>query len=341
MRVSFSFFQANIFLQPVRFASTKLIYPATRGRAIVNNTVRHVTCPTIHFPPDKVKAPAAETKTYSVGAAEKKLTDCLVLHHLLDGATSKQYGRQQRSEENADFTATSTAARRKTVLMPTWFHAKRQHVHHYCDFYLARGMDVLQVIMPPSILLSQARTHVVMDDLLHYLDSEEKDSLFFVHSFSAGSYTYAQMIMRARQMGNYNHILNSICGVFTDSFANLENAASGVAHSITSNGVLKSAIQGLIEAYIALGYTKHVVETYRVTHSEPLPGVPWLLNYSSTDLIGTPAVNKDFVMRMRRQGVDAQAKEWKDCGHCQIMRRYPAEYWATLENFIDKIELLK
>ena len=227
--------------------------------------------------------------------------------------------------------------------MLTWFNAKPKHVFKYTDFYLRQGLDVIEVKMKPYILLSQVRTTPIIDALLAYLASQERNSKLFFHIFSGGCYTYTQMVMKARGREHYDDLLGNISGVFVDSYAGARSAGQGTAGSLTSPPLLRPLrplVGKLMDLYLDHFLPGHVNKTQRSLDENTI-NVPWCINYSPADPVGNAKGNEALAEDLRRQGLPVKLKSWEDAPHVQILANYPKEYIQALEDFMISLKLIE
>lgn len=147
---------------------------------------------------------------------------------------------------------------RPLVCLFAWMMAKRRHINKYGDFYLDRGLDVLNIQIHPDQGFLPVRAQACAQQVLDYIDHRSVtvgDSPILVHGFSIGAYLYGEVLLKLAAFSErYEHITNNIAGEIFDSGVDFEGIPYGFSKALTANRRLQKILQTSIEKYLKVTY---------------------------------------------------------------------------------------
>ncbi|XP_075440787.1 transmembrane protein 53-like isoform X2 [Ascaphus truei] len=251
----------------------------------------------------------------------------------------KQYSSSVFLYTDPSFPGSSQGASRPLLLLLPWLGSNRRSYRKYIQLYFQLGFDVLVAESSLSHFLWPRRGLDYAGQLLDILMGEDLSSRhLYVHAFSIGGYTFAQMLVWASN-GQQEHreALGRIRGQVFDSLVvgSMEKMASGVASMVSPPLLQQLVLRGtllyfaLLKAQTADYYEKGI----RVFWDTPLT-CPALFFYCMDDPLSDPTAVGQLLTDWERRGIRVQGKRWDSSVHSGHLHRHPQEYTDTLNCFI-------
>lgn len=234
-------------------------------------------------------------------------------------------------------------SKKPLAVILSWMLAKDNHLEKYRSLYLSKGFDVLTVnIAPKDLLFPVSGSQVIASNVLDYLAQNNRYDKVIVHAFSVGGYMMGEMFVKMRDNDlKYKDIVPRIQGIILDSAVDFEGIPTGFPRAITKNPLTLRVLEWYVATHLAVMYnvaTKHYLRSSKNFHNTPLR-CPALFFTSEADRVGSPSQNQMVVENWAVRGVDVKVKCFKDSKHVSHMYKYPEEYTAEIEKFLDKINL--
>ena len=165
-----------------------------------------------------------------------------------------------------------------------------------------------------------------------------------VHGFSIAAFIYTQMLLLLKKQQNgckdfEQDLGGRLVGVILDSPAYVDNMCHGIADSVTSSAALRSLITHLLLSYLAAfprSVTFHYRQSHDIYHDN---NIPTLILQSDADVISSAAISSQYVDMWNRKGLPAFTHNFVDSEHVTHFRKYPEEYIAVLDSFLDILRL--
>ncbi|XP_068163305.1 transmembrane protein 53-A-like [Antennarius striatus] len=230
---------------------------------------------------------------------------------------------------------------RPLLLFFSWLGARPHAVAKYRDLYVDRGMDVL----------------VVQSNVMHFLwprwgldyglevlkvleDSQFSGRRVLVHASSIGGYTFSQMLTHISEgQEKHSSLAKRVTGLILDSLVvgTLEHMAIGLGKTLAPRfeGIVKNAAMlyfWLFKAHTADLYN-HSIQVFR---NNPITA-PALFFSSDNDALCDHTVMEKWIDLWRKRGVTVESMKWKRSIHAAHMRCHPADYFSTLDKFLNSL----
>lgn len=226
-----------------------------------------------------------------------------------------------------------------------WNDAKMKNLQKYSKIFEEK--DWTTICLPatsfntfarPSSKVKTISMHMV--DILKQLTSNGNP--VFLYSLSSGGCTVYYHIAKALTMpGNPNFDAFRVIGAIFDSCP-VKNTKEGISRlqiSVTervNNPVVKNLIW--YGVHLAMPFViafDPLLETLFNELKTLTLNCPELYVYSKADKLALYQDIDDFIAQRKSQGVTVFSKRWDDPSHCSHYMRYPKEYLAVLEQFLD------
>ncbi|XP_066252569.1 transmembrane protein 53 [Euwallacea similis] len=232
------------------------------------------------------------------------------------------------------------------VVLLAWMMAKKKHTHKYANIWMERGFDVLCVTVNPwQFLWPTTGTQVVAGDILKFLDRNESYSNLVLHGFSVGGYLWGEVMVKiALDKERYQPVIDRFVGQVWDSAADLTEIHKGVPAAVfPRNKVMANALTKYILYHLKTFdkvATRHYVRSSQMFHTN-MVRAPALFLLSKTDPIGPERSNLRAKENWESMGMKVDWKVFEKSSHVGHFRKYPKEYIAQLNQFMDGLNLGK
>ncbi|KAE8616865.1 hypothetical protein XENTR_v10008908 [Xenopus tropicalis] len=232
---------------------------------------------------------------------------------------------------------------RPLLLMLPWLGSKAHSYEKYIHLYFKLGFDVLVAESFVSHFLWPSKGLDYAGNLLNLL-SAEKDLAsrsLYVHAFSIGGYTFAQMLVSSiSNHKKHREMLERIQGQVFDSLVvgSMERMATGVARMVALPAFQQIIVNGtllyfsLLKAY-TVDYYEKGIQTF---WNSPVT-CPALFFYCMDDPLSDHNVVEELLKDWEKQGIQVKAKRWNSSTHAGHLRKHPQEYTETLNTFIQSL----
>ncbi len=134
----------------------------------------------------------------------------------------------------------------------------------------------------------------------------------------------------------YAAVGERIRGQVLDSPVDYQGVPFGVANALTTQPLLRKAIEASLNRYLEArrhGVTRHYARASNTISENPLL-IPTLLFYSHGDVVADVSRNERAIQGWKERGIHVEAKCFKDSPHVGHYLKYPGEYIDTLSGFM-------
>lgn len=231
-----------------------------------------------------------------------------------------------------------------TVLIFAWLNAKQKHLAKYAKLYTEQGYDVVVTQLTPWQLLWPVKgSQLVAADIVKFLKNNEfKNGLIF-HGFSVGGYLWGECLVHiARDLQNYQVVLDRVKGQIWDSAADITEIPEGVPRALfPRNPTLQNALRQYMIYHMKAFHepaTSHYIRSSQMFHTNLLR-CPALFLCSKTDPVGTELANGRVRDNWEINGVKCTFKCWDRSPHVGHFQKHPEEYVELVFNHVRQLEL--
>ncbi|XP_042372687.1 transmembrane protein 53-like [Plectropomus leopardus] len=177
--------------------------------------------------------------------------------------------------------------------------------------------------------------------LLDLLHSEPFVSRpLFVHAFSIGGYTFANLLIHVSQdTQRYQALTQRIRGQVYDSLVvgSVEQMSTGLAKTVLPRW--ETLIKHVSLFYFNI-FKRQTVDYFNkgidVFWNSPITA-PALFFFCENDLLSNPRVMEEVIDHWLKRGVEVTTKKWEDSTHAGHIKRHPEEYLSTLNMFLHSL----
>lgn len=218
-----------------------------------------------------------------------------------------------------------------TVLVFAWLNAKQKHLAKYAKLYTDQGYDVVVAQLTPwQLLWPMKGSQLVAHDIVKFLKNNEfKNGLIF-HGFSVGGYLWGECLVHiARDLKNYQIVLDRVRGQIWDSAADITEIPEGVPRALfPQNPTLQNALRKYMLYHMKAFHepaTSHYIRSSQMFHTNLLR-CPALFLVSKTDPVGTEVANGRVRDSWESNGVKCTFHCWDRSPHVGHYQKHPEEY---------------
>lgn len=230
------------------------------------------------------------------------------------------------------------------VLIFSWLNAKQKHLSKYAKLYNEQGFEVIVAQLTPwQLLWPMKGSQIVAADIVKFLKNNEfKNGLIF-HGFSVGGYLWGECLVRiARDLQNYQVVLDRVKGQIWDSAADITEIPEGVPRALfPRNPTLQNALRKYMIYHMKAFHepaTSHYIRSSQMFHTNLLR-CPALFLVSKTDPVGTEVANGRVRDSWESNGVKCTFKCWDRSPHVGHFQKHPEEYIEQVFAHLRQIEL--
>lgn len=226
---------------------------------------------------------------------------------------------------------------RKLAIICGWMGAKDRQLRVYQEFYHKKNFDTLSFACGPQHIMLPSHASKTMASVCDEVISLNYDTLVF-HHFSMGGYLFGQMLRHLQENEDKRRkLVDKIKVQVFDSPPDFSGIAKGVAQSMGKSGVVASAVELLMRAYLFVSSSTAGVQhraASKAFHTNAITA-PSLWFYSRSDPVANYEDCEIVIESWKSKGTMVKSVVWDDTPHIQHARVDPALYFGTLESFID------
>ncbi|XP_058829416.1 transmembrane protein 53-A-like isoform X1 [Topomyia yanbarensis] len=231
-----------------------------------------------------------------------------------------------------------------TVLIFAWLNAKHKHLVKYANLYTDQGFEVVVTQLTPWQLLWPVKgSQLVAADIVKFLKNNEFRNGVIFHGFSVGGYLWGEcMVHIARDLQNYQIVLDRVRGQIWDSAADITEIPEGVPRALfPRNPTLRAALRKYMIYHMKAFHepaTSHYIRSSQMFHTNMLR-CPALFLVSKTDPVGTVEANTRVKDSWESNGVKCTFKCWDRSPHVGHFRKHTEEYTEILFSHIRQLDM--
>uniref|UniRef100_A0A182MNN9 Uncharacterized protein n=1 Tax=Anopheles culicifacies TaxID=139723 RepID=A0A182MNN9_9DIPT len=206
------------------------------------------------------------------------------------------------------------------------------HFHKHRDEYIELLLAHLHALDLP--MLKEQCDKPVNNDFKHGL---------ILHGFSVGGYLWGECLVHiARDLPNYQVVLDRVIGQVWDSAADITEISVGVPRALfPKNPTLQSALKKYMLYHMKAFHepaTSHYIRSSQMFHTNLLR-CPALFLISKTDPVGTVEANTRVKDSWEQSGVKTTVKCWDRSPHVGHFMKHREEYIDVLFNHLRQLNL--
>lgn len=257
------------------------------------------------------------------------------------------YSKEQRDvEKNPKTLQLKRGFDKPAVLVFSWLNAKQKHLAKYAKLYTDQGFEVVVAQLTPwQLLWPMKGSQLVAAEIVKFLKNNEfKQGLTF-HGFSVGGYLWGEcLVLIARDLANYQVVLDRVKGQIWDSAADITEIPEGVPRALfPRNPTLQNALRKYMLYHMKAFHepaTSHYIRSSQMFHTNLLR-CPALFFVSKTDPVGTEVANCRVKDSWESTGVKCTFKCWDRSPHVGHFQKHTDEYIELMFAHLRQIELSK
>ncbi|XP_049290090.1 uncharacterized protein LOC125767498 isoform X2 [Anopheles funestus] len=230
------------------------------------------------------------------------------------------------------------------VLIISWLNARQKHLAKYAQLYIDQGFDVFATHITPWQLLWPVKgTQLVAGEIVKFLKNNDFKNGLILHGFSVGGYLWGECLVHiARDLPNYQVVLDRVIGQVWDSAADITEISVGVPRALfPKNPTLQSALKKYMLYHMKAFHepaTSHYIRSSQMFHTNLLR-CPALFLMSKTDPVGTVEANTRVKDSWEQSGVKTTVKCWDRSPHVGHFMKHREEYIDVLFNHLRQLNL--
>lgn len=232
------------------------------------------------------------------------------------------------------------------VVCLSWLLSQRKAVLKYSEIYLDQGFDVLCVsITPRQLLWPKNGSQQVAEDVIKFLNLNNKYSPLLIHGFSVGAYQWSEVLIKlAQDIHIYQPIIDRIVGQVWDSAADITEIPEGIPQAVFPNSkIMQMLLRQYTLSHLWIFYQVATIHYVRgsLMFRDNFVKAPALFFLSKTDPIGAYSSNLRIKEAWEDNGIEVYWKCWDQSPHVAHYKQHPREYRQELQSFLKKLDLYK
>ncbi|XP_058118374.1 uncharacterized protein LOC131286122 [Anopheles ziemanni] len=230
------------------------------------------------------------------------------------------------------------------VLIISWLNARQKHLAKYAELYIDQGFDVFVAQITPWQLLWPVKgTQLVAAEIVKFLKNNEFKNGLVLHGFSVAGYLWGECLVHiARDLANYQVVLDRVTGQVWDSAADITEISVGVPTALfPKNPTLQNALRKYMLYHMKAFHepaTSHYIRSSQMFHTNLLR-CPALFLVSKTDPVGTVEANTRVKDSWEQSGVKTTFHCWDRSPHVGHFMKHREEYIDVLFHHLRQLNL--
>lgn len=222
------------------------------------------------------------------------------------------------------------------VVMFPWLQYNPKAVEKFVQVYVSQNLDVLTFRLPVLTVTRVSSGDEVSKNLILPCLLSANHSEILVHGFCVGAFVLSRAINFMTE-AEKKQVFGKVKAQIWDSIIREETAALGAAQTLVSPNWprLLNSMHWLMNFYMNNSNLKEsVAKCQEIFDSCPI-AAPGIFLASESDPLGS-VHNAEVVKKNweKAKGIKCSIKTWKDSDHVGHMKKYPEEYWNTVESFL-------
>lgn len=232
-----------------------------------------------------------------------------------------------------------------TVLIFAWLNAKQKHIAKYAKLYTEQGFEVVVAQLTPwQMLWPMKGSQLVAADIVKFLKNNEFRNGLIFHGFSVGGYLWGECLVHiARDLQNYQVVLDRVKGQIWDSAADITEIPEGVPRALfPRNPTLQNALRKYMIYHMKAFHepaTSHYIRSSQMFHTNLLKCNALFL-VSKTDPVGTELANGRVRDSWESNGVKCTFKCWDRSPHVGHFQKHTEEYIELVFSHLRQLDLV-